>query len=279
MRRPHDRGAAAIARRPSRNPDRYRKSKVLLGATLITLAGGLGAAVALNGGVLAGTPVARNCPDGVEPPVRIDFLIDATDAYSQSQKQTLMDAAVRAARGTPKGGQINVFSMDPAAPWEPKLETSVCSPGRGLGANPIFETPEQMEKVWGAYFLGPVKKAAEQVVTSPPAKTTPLIEAIASLASRPGFKRPVGGVRLIIVSDLLQHSPGRYSHYDRGDPARNYAASPLAAEIEVDLAGAEVEIYYLRRDAEPGLQGRRHKDFWRTWLTDSGAGKVTIYGW
>jgi hypothetical protein len=77
-----------------------------------------------------------------------------------------------------------------------------------------------------------------------------------------------------IVSDLLQHEAGNYSHYQPGDPWGRFIRTALAKKVEADLAGMVIRIDYLRRPEAIQYQNEAHRKFWERWLMKQGAASV-----
>ena len=81
-------------------------------------------------------------------------------------------------------------------------------------------------------------------------------------------------MRLILVSDMLQHTDGA-SHY-RGLTAFDaFRETSFYKKIRADLRFVEIDIFYVHRDTKKKIQGAIHVNFWRNFFVDQG-GVLTV---
>lgn len=258
-------------------PDPVSRSAVQLGAALVvaTLIGGGVAYLTLKP---TGEIDPFNCPADRLAPAHTVLIIDATDRLEPNQAARLVDTAEAAARALPRHGRFTILLVQPDSPWEPEQVISLCSPGRGSEADPLTETGALYERAWREQFLAPLQTAAGRLTSIPASEESPILQSLASVASRRDFAAEATGRRLIYVGDGLQHTAGGYSHYRSGDPTQAYRASQLASELDPEFSGAVIEVEYLRRPVAAGVQGANHKAFWRWWFAEHGASDVIIRG-
>ena len=272
-----------MARRKRRSRGRARRGAgtgatvlglTLLGVVAAILAGFLGAGWWL-GRSAAEIDKGTFCPkDG---PISVTaVLIDATDPLNEGPREAVRIALDEVRDRVPTRGALEVYALDatasPSSSGLLRPLVGLCNPGRGGEINPLYGNPDMVERRWRDGFDGPLRRALDEL-TRPrgEASASPIMEAVQSVAVTAfrGRGRESVPLRLVVVSDMLQHTEG-FSHY-RGRP--DFAAfrnGPYYRKVRADLRGAEVELFYLRRDTRKGLQDAAHVQFWREFFTDQG---------
>lgn len=211
------------------------------------------------------------CPREQQLETSVVVLVDTTDALTPVQAKRLL-ATVREARDQlPTYGKLTLLFLDAKAPFEPKELVSLCNPGSPRYVNPLFQTASRIEKRYRQSFGSPVEKALEVLLRAPTATRSPILEALTAATWRPDFDTRVKNRKLYIVSDLLQHEPGGYSHYQPGDLWARFMHAGLSRKVPADLTGMQVRIDYLYRPEAMQYQNDAHQAFWTRWLTKRGA--------
>lgn len=205
-------------------------------------------------------------------------LIDATDALTEIQRRRLR-ATVEAERDRlPRAGKLTLLVLNPADPAQPAEQVSVCNPGRAADADPLFNTGSRIDREWREAFGGPIESALAGAAAAAPAAASPIIATIAGALTRPDFDARVRERRLVVVSDLLEHSKGGYSQLAGGNFWKAYAGSALARESALDLHGVTVAVDYLIRPRYAAIQGEAHRRFWTRLFEDAGATATAFIG-
>lgn len=228
--------------------------------------------------------VAMNRPPAVDPTTgcRLDrkdpnhtiILVDQSDPFNTTDLDwvyTLLDSEARA---LPEYGRLTVMVPNSGNPFDPRQVFSGCSPGSAAEANPIFENPKMIEQAWNARFYSPLTLQVAEALADTVAPSSPLVEAIYTIADRPDFQANGASRRLILVSDLIHHSKA-FSMYRSGADLEVLAASSLA-ESQPRLNGVEVVARIVPRQ-EYDVPLGEVKAFWREWFAQTGAnyGSVT----
>ena len=156
------------------------------------------------------------------------FIVDATDPFTRDQAARLKASVVNERTWLPRFGKLTVLFVSPKAPFEPETIISLCNPGSAIDANPLFSNPTQIERFWERQFAVPIDTAVNRLLKAPSGGGSPILETITAATWRYDFDVSVPHRRMRIVSDLLQHEPGGYSHYQRGDPWKRFLQSALA---------------------------------------------------
>ncbi len=88
-----------------------------------------------------------------------------------------------------------------------------------------------------------------------------------------GIKRKEAAKKLVIVSDMLQHTDG-VSLY-RGVPDFDkFRKTEYYRRVRTDLGGVQCEILYVGRETKRGIQGAAHIKFWQLYFADQN-GEIT----
>ena len=135
--------------------------------------------------------------------------------------------------------------------------------------------PTQLDRRFAAGFLAPFEAELAGMMDTREASQSPIMEGLQALLAGTGAAgvKVKGPRRIVIVSDLLQHSEA-LSFY-RGEDWESFRASPDFARLAKNLDAAEVTILRVPR---PGakVDGAAVDDFWVRYLDAQGAGRVDV---
>ena len=84
-----------------------------------------------------------------------------------------------------------------------------------------------IEQTWQTQFYAPLLENVEAALTDTRQPSSPLVEAVYSIADRADFQAGETNRRIVLVSDLMQHSEG-FSFYRLGADYEAYLDSDLA---------------------------------------------------
>ena len=217
---------------------------------------------------------ATLCPiDG--SPAYIAVVFDKTDAYNIVQQRFLKRYFSDFKAKLTPGTRIALYVIDDRNRKVIAPDFVVCAPRTGNDANALYENPKLIKRRWQERFEKPLDQAIEGFMESSEADYSPIMEIlqVVSLSAFP-VESDDATKKIIIVSDMLQHTP-EWSHY-RGQ--MDFAALERTAyfqRIRTDLKGAEVQILYVRRDGMEKLQTKRHAFFWADFIGAIG-GRLTL---
>jgi hypothetical protein len=208
--------------------------------------------------------------DGVVP-AHVVLLIDQSDPFQPNDLGWVQELADEEARALPKYGRLTVMTPSAADPFAPGVLFSACSPGSAIDANPLFQNPRMIEQDWQSKLMKPLLTTLEKVMEEKVQPASPLSEALYAIADRADFQESAGARRLIVISDLMQHSEA-YSFYRTGADYDAYLGSRLA-ETAPRLEDVNVVARVVPRQIYD-LPLSDVKGFWRTYFADAGA----VYG-
>lgn len=235
-------------------------------ALMLTSVFGLFAAAAIH--QPPGTDKETGCRLDRQDPAHTIILVDQSDPFNATDLDWVRSLLDGEARAMPRYGRLTLAVPNSASPFDPVTVYSVCSPGSADEANPIFQNPKMIAAAWEKKFHAPMIDKADEALRDTVAPSSPLMEAIYTIGDRPDFQDHVPARRLILVSDLMQHSKG-FSMYRSGADAEKYAASDLAA-MRAGLDGVEVAARIVPRQ-QYVLPLEEVKLFWRDWFAATGA--------
>lgn len=197
------------------------------------------------------------------------ILLDLTDPLNTTQqarlKTILNDELHRTQRDTMI--TLGVVSEDENR-WGARF--AKCKPATGEYANSLYENPGLIAERYRSEFLNPVNDTLAAMLTSEKENQSPIMEAMQSLiAETPDFTRVQGRKKLIVVSDMLQHSDTLSFYRRQGWDF--FSGSIGDHRLAGNLSSVEVEIYLIPRSG-PNIPKRQFaEDFWVRYFDRQGA--------
>ena len=253
-----------------------RRRKDLLGLGLIagTLAvlGAVGATAALMR-----TPAydaATLCLTDRPPPAHTLVLVDATDRLDVRHQRRLKTVVAQEAAKLPRWGRLTLLTLRPDAENAPRQLFSGCTPGDRTNANPLWENVKGLEARKRTRFDEPLDAALNGARGGHGAEGSPIVEGLYAAASDPDFVATPRGRRLVLVSDLLQFAPGRFSLYAPDMDWARYQTSPGALRTPPRLVDVDVRVVVLERRDKGDAQGAAQAKFWTPYFGEAGAKSV-----
>ena len=209
-----------------------------------------------------------SCRMDRKDPAHTILLIDQSDPFNPNDLDWVRELVNDEARSLPKYGKLTVMTPNAADPYSPKVLYTACSPGSAAAANPITQNPKMIEQSWQKKFYQPLVGTVEGALLDTVQPSSPLSEAIYTISDRADFQPQQAGRRMVLVSDLMQHSDG-FSFYRKGADYDAYLESKLA-ETQPKLEGVDVVARVVPRQIYD-LPLADVKGFWRHYFHDTGA--------
>jgi hypothetical protein len=203
------------------------------------------------------------------------LLVDKTDPLNFSQREAflrLLEELVD--RRIAPGQLISVFVLGEDIRQGAKPLVELCNPGSAEGKSALTANLGKLNAQFRGRFREPLLKQADALISTTPAKNSPLLEMF-QLVSINGFRKHAvnGHRRLIVVSDMLHKTP-QYSMYQRVAEFDSFAATEYGRKMTAELPGVEVEIHHILH--YPKLQTRKQLEFWNAYFARSGARIVAV---
>ena len=157
-----------------------------------------------------------------QDPAHTIILIDQSDPFSENDLAWVDELIDNEARTLPRFGRLTVVLPNSATPFDPTTLYSHCSPGSVEDANPILQNPRMIDDTWREQFYLPLTSTVGETLKTTSQPSSPLFEALYSVGDRADFQSNRKNRRLVIVSDLMQHSDG-FSFYRYGADLAAYS--------------------------------------------------------
>ncbi|MFD2815082.1 hypothetical protein ACFSYD_12825 [Paracoccus aerius] len=209
------------------------------------------------------------CPVATGPVAMTSILLDLTDPLSPAQHSQLMAWLDEEIDRAPRGAQftLGVVSEDPAN-WG--ATEPLCKPQDAASASALTQNVRLVGNRYREQFLAPLKANLEQMVSASGANSSPIMESLQALVSAtPGFVTYEGPRRIVLVTDLLQHSD--VLSFYRGGDWESFRNSADYERVGSTLTNAEVQVYQVPRPAEGIKDPHAVEDFWLRYFERQGA--------
>ena len=208
------------------------------------------------------------CRADRKDPAHTVLLIDQSDPFSDNDLAWVDELIDAEARALPRFGRLSVVLPNSAQPFEPMTLYAHCSPGSIDDANPILQNPRMIDDTWREHFYAPLSETVSETLKTTSQPSSPLFEALYAVGDRADFQDNRENRRLVIVSDLMQHSDG-FSFYREGADLAAYSDTSLARQLPA-FDGVDVVARIVPRQ-EYDLPIGELKAFWRSYFDQTGA--------
>lgn len=186
------------------------------------------------------------CPSS--PDAVTTLLVDVTDPMNIAQRQDLVNQLERLRTSIPRYGKLTIFKVDASSE---RLLTPVierCNPGTADDVSRWNDNPTATAKRYKEEFIAPLDQAFTSILSASGAERSPILESVQAIAltklkAKDADNKPK---RLIIVSDLLQHTD-RMSFYGRLPSPKEAINSDAFRLARTDLKDVDTELWMLQR--------------------------------
>ena len=197
------------------------------------------------------------------------ILLDLTDPLNNTQQARLKTNIENeiASSSTDTMISLGVVSEEPQR-WGSLF--AKCKPATGEQANALYENPSQIRDRYQREFLIPIRATIDATLVGKAENQSPIMEALQSLvASTPDFTRARGQRKLIIVSDMLQHSD-TISFY-RGQGWEYFSGRDGESRLATSLSNVSVEIMRIPRSGNNTPPRELVGNFWTRYFDRQGS--------
>lgn len=252
---------------------KYRSMAIVIAILTVVLAGGAWFLKARNDRLAMDEHLCPPNPDSY-----LAVLVDVTDPMSLPQRQDLRNKLEDLKGEIRKGGKISIYKVDTA---NEKLLTpilEVCNPGDASDVSEMSGDPKAVQKLWNEKFEKPLDQAFQEVAVASGSDTSPILQSIQSvtltdLKDRQAKDKPR---KLIVISDLLQNTPG-LSFYRSVPSADEVVKGREFATARTDLRGVDVELWMLQRSDYSTSQPRTLAELWDALISVQGGNVKSVY--
>lgn len=145
-----------------------------------------------------------------------------------------------------------------------------CKPATGEDASGLYENPTIIAERYAREFTDPIQDTLQAMLTRAKENQSPIMESLQSLISEtPDFNRARGLRKIIIVSDMLQHSDN-LSFY-RGQGWEYFSENNGAQRLAGNLSGVSVEILRIPRNGGKVPSAEITEGFWTRYFDKQGS--------
>jgi hypothetical protein len=213
---------------------------------------------------LAALDAKTGCPkNGIDSVTAV--LIDNTDSLTPIQKASLRNQLTAVVQQVPKGGRLDIYSVQSTHDGPIKPSFSMCSPGRGEDVSELRNNPRKIEKKWKEEFNAPAWKAIDGLLEISARDESPLLESMQSI-SLTAFRDPAvsdsAERRLVIASDMIEFSKG-LNMYKGVPSSEEFLKGEVFRRVKGDLRGVKIDTLLLRRVTAAQVQSSALVLFWR----------------
>ena len=217
------------------------------------------------------------CPQDGSPHAVTAVLIDTTDPLNPVQRTSLMHEVEELIADIQRYGALQLYAVEPMEEYPPKPVFLKCNPGRVEEISGWVENPRIVERQWRTGFRKPLEEVLDQMFCSSGSADSPILESIqwvtVNALSGPNLSQIPR--RLVVISDLLQHTNG-LSFYKGVVKFATFAKTRKYQRIHASLEGVSVDLLRMRRDIPVGVQEQALIRFWKDYFDAQGADYVRI---
>ena len=221
----------------------------------------------------AGKVVTDNitlCPK--EPPSHFVILVDKSDPPNDSQLRQIKQRIGEVKDNLGFLDRLSIVTM--GASGHANEIFSKCNPGRGEQANQFYENPTMVQNNFDKNFGSAFNNALEAAISEGKANASYIMESIQNIITNINFNSNISKRKLIIFSDMLQHSK-KYSQYKQISTYKRFLETKYGQSLLTDMNDVEIVVYLImRRDRRININSL--VEFWITYFEEQGATPVTF---
>lgn len=197
-------------------------------------------------------------------------VLDKTDSLSINQQRFILNYINKEKDKLRTFEKFSIFTLTENTYMNPEPLFSKCNPGTGKNANKLYQNPKKIQMRFDSFFSKPLKENMNSILSDDTGPRSPIFEMIRELSFRDDFGEKTQERTLIIISDMMHHTP-KFSHYRNSIDYKSFLKKSYMDEVAVSLNSVNVKIVYLLRDKLGSIQGKRHLSFWEDYFEDMGA--------
>lgn len=205
------------------------------------------------------------CDQEKSPPELISLIVDGTDSLSELHVAEIKKHAEKIVFEAPSYSRIDFYEISETGNHIRPF--SMCIPPDGSEADELFENPTLIKRRFEEKFLTVFNETMARLLTQKPAKQSPIIESVQSVAVEAMGVTP-GSHHLILVSDLLQHSSKVSFYKEKPNMSRYLEANSNTGGMFAKLNNVEVNVLIVPRKMPKGNKADLW-EFWADWLQRS----------
>ena len=198
------------------------------------------------------------------------ILVDRTDPLTPLQSVIFRKLLLRERDALPPHAKLSVFTVTDTTGVMEDQRFSMCSPGHGDDANLLYENPRQVQQFFEQRFEEPLDQVIIDLTEAQVAPQSPIYQSLLKVLRRPDFTRKTPQRRLILLSDLMEHTDA-FSHYNTSKFEVMLTLPPFLATLDLDQV--DLEVYYREFPFKLPEKAQKHRIFWEELFRASGAAR------
>ncbi len=205
------------------------------------------------------------------------LLIDRTDKVTEIQAKDIQKSLTELAAESRAHEKFLIYEIVSSATVGLRPLLELCNPGKVDDTTIAgkLETTPISKRIFQERFLGALESILSRLLTIEPQRDSPIMEMLQASVVQDLKHAPKGMTkRLVIVSDLMQHS-SNYSQY-MGLNEKSFFSGPASRQLTTDLSGIDIRVLYIPRLLGPSSQPAGHKEFWSRFFNELGGQSTTI---
>lgn len=251
-----------------KNRDKKRKND-LIGIAIISLVVIIAIIVFIvQSSIVSGTKSideVTNCPDKIKED--IVFIIDLTDTLNRTQDIIVRESIKSKVFNSNNQTRFNFYLLTENID-DFQVYLTICNPGDGSDANEFISNKRRLAQRWEEGFKNHIDDIMNLLSTTPEAKYSPVVESIKIASVERFFNSDAERKKLILISDLLQHSSG-FTNYKNNYSSESAVTNSYLIQNRPYLRNVEVEVLYIYRPNASTLQTNKHALFWQNIIGES----------
>lgn len=193
-------------------------------------------------------------------------IVDRTDIWAPAIGATLSEIVENAQRDTERYQKFSIVSLDAEQSVRPLF--SVCNPGAPSLWSDLYRGRRYTQRDFQERFVGAAEGVIAALREPAEADTSPIVEYVHRWLGSDEFNADVPNRRLILISDMRQHS-GLYSIYA---PREGEELTPLVQnQFGPAAQGVAFDIYFVAHGRDHDVSEDDVRSAWNTTFTDIGA--------
>jgi hypothetical protein len=203
--------------------------------------------------------------------------IDASDPYDAVQIREIENEVRDLLGQLERGARLDIYTMNATRGALATRVFSRCNPGHAIWLDQVAGQPSQVERIYREEFADAIDRALSSTIEAGAADRSPIVESIRAIAADSlGSVGDAVPRRLIVASDLVQHSDV-YSMFRSGvGEFETFSRSANYADAQTDLRGAQVSLVVILRSEYSRFQTRELLLWWEEYVR-ANSGRVTDF--
>jgi hypothetical protein len=201
------------------------------------------------------------------------ILFDKTGGFSANHKRIVSRAITAEVDKIVVGDRLTIYEVDDKEYMglsKPIFDS--CRPKNSTETNALYENEQMVTKTFNVHFLDKLKAITANLDNTENAISSPIIESLNDISALYNLESSLRFTKLIIVSDLLQHSEN-FSFYKTNLKDIDKEKRSLMP----DLFGIDVQVFWLQRsNEEQTIQNSGLLQWWEKVFETTGVKDLSI---